>query len=157
MTPDGLSLAISAHRARLLAAFRNEGAESWADARSSYGVGEQSARDAELRACLEAVAAWGRMAAAQVEGGAALVMQLDALVRETMKEIAPATGAKAGLAAIFANATANAGWWKQQWQGISTTQAARCRSCGARQETALVFDCPYCGQFLYAAPGEGYS
>ncbi len=155
MTPEEVSLAVAAHRARLLAAFRNEGSERWEEARASYGVGAQVTRDAELRGCLEAVTGWGRAMASQLEGGAGLMGQLEGLVRETMKEVAPATGAKAGLSAIFANATASAGWWKQQWHGVSATQAARCRSCGARQETALVFDCPYCGSFLYAAPGEG--
>lgn len=154
MTLYELADAVGAHRERLLGAYRDE--EPWEPVRASYGVEALGHRDAELRACLEAVAAWGKHAAQQLGGDEAPVLaaRVDELVRDTMKEIAPAptTGAKAGLAAIFANATAHVGWWKERYGKVKLTDAARCRTCGARQTQALVFDCMHCGQFLYGDP-----
>jgi hypothetical protein len=154
MTPEELADAISMHRARLLAAFRGE--EPWEPVRESYGVPPTGPREAELRACLEAVAIWGSDAARRLGGpqGTALAAHLADLVRETMNEAspAPATGSKAGLGMIFANATANVGWWKERYGKVKQTYVARCRHCGGKHTTALAFHCPYCGRFLYDDP-----
>ncbi|MCB9612841.1 MAG: hypothetical protein H6722_10360 [Sandaracinus sp.] len=155
MTPDELADAVSMHRARLLAAFRGE--EPWEPVAESYGVTPTGAREAELRACLEAVATWGRDAASRLgPPGVGITAHLADLVRETMNEIAPAptTGGKAGLAMIFANATASVSWWKERYGKVKTIYVARCRFCGGKQTTALAFHCPYCGRFLYADPKQ---
>jgi hypothetical protein len=151
MTPDELADAISMHRARLLAAFRGE--EPWEPVRETYAVPSLGGREAELRACLEAVAAWGTEAARRL-GAPALAAHLADLVRETMNEVspAPATGGKAGLAMIFANATAHVGWWKERYGKVKQIYVARCRHCGGKHTTALAFHCPYCGRFLYDDP-----
>lgn len=154
MTADELGQVVVMHRQRLVSAFRDPGA--WGPVRASYGVGDLGAREPEMRACLEALCGWARTAAGGIGGQAAtdLTARLGDLVRETMDEVAPpATGAKAGLAAIFKNATANVGWWKQRAGDARPIHVARCRSCGATQTTALLFDCEYCGNFLYGNPG----
>ncbi len=149
MSPDDLGDVIAAHRARLLAAYRGE--EAWEEARATYGVGALGAREAELRACLEALSAWAQSAARALgPSGTALAAHAADLVRETMAELAgPATGAKAGLSMIFANATANVGFWKEKAGKVRQAYVARCRHCGGRQLNALVFECSYCGRFLY--------
>lgn len=149
MSPEDLRDVIAAHRARLLAAYRGE--EAWDEARASYGVGALGAREPELRACLEALAAWAQNAAhALGPAGTALAAHVAELVKETMSELSPpATGAKAGLSMIFANATASVGFWKEKAGKAKQAYVARCRHCGGRQMSALLFDCSYCGRFLY--------
>jgi hypothetical protein len=153
MTPEELADAVASHRSRLLAAYRGD--EPWDEVRASYEVASSGAREAELRACLEAVVAWGTAAARSLGPSATgLAAHLADLVRETMNEVSPppSTGAKAGLAMIFANATANVSWWKEKYGAVKNVYVARCRYCGGKQTTALAFHCPYCGRFLYDDP-----
>jgi len=150
MSPEELGGLVAAHRSRLLAAHRGE--EAWDAVLASYGVTAQGSREAELRACLTALAAWARDAANTLGGAAGVALAAHAadLVSETMRELAPpATGSRTGLSMIFANATANVGFWKERYGHARGTYAARCRHCGARQLVALVFECPYCDRFLY--------
>lgn len=150
MSPDALGDVIAAHRARLLGAYRGE--EAWEEVRATYGVGALGSREAELRACLEALSGWASAAARGLgPAGIALAAYAADLVKETMSELAPpATGAKAGLAMIFANANANVGFWKERAGKVKQAYVARCRHCGGHQQNALVFDCSYCGRLLYA-------
>lgn len=156
LTLHALADAVSMHRARLLAAFRGE--EAWEPVCESYGVAPTGPREQQLRACLEAVAGWGSEAARRVGGAEAMALsaRLADLVRETMNEVSPppTTGSKAGLAMIFANATANVGWWKERYGKVKTVYVARCRHCGGKQTAALAFHCPYCGRFLYSDPKQ---
>ncbi len=137
---------VALHRTRLVDAYEDD--QEWASVRASYDVGALGDRNQELRACLGKVAALARSHAGDHSN---LHNHLDQLVEETLREVeqAPSTGASAGLSAIFANATANVSWWKQRSTQVGATFTSNCRTCGAAQETALLFECEYCGDFLY--------
>jgi hypothetical protein len=131
---------LAAHRARLLGAFRGG---TWAPTAAAYqAIGPTPL--AQLESALRAVESWGR----HVTADPAVHAHLDTFVREALDEVAPATGAVAGLAGIFANATAHAGWWAAQTDG-TTSYVATCASCGATQQRVLTFTCERCDQPLY--------
>jgi hypothetical protein len=132
---------LSAHRAHLLQAFRGP---AWGAVAASYGA-TAATRPDQLRQALTAVEQWAR----QVGPTPEVAAHLDTFVSEAMDEAVPKQGAVAGLAMIFANATANAGWWAQQRAGAGSTYVARCHGCGATQQKVLIFDCQYCGAPLY--------
>ena len=149
---------VAMHRERLVEAYGDN--RQWAEVRSSYEVAEQGDRQRELRDCLAEVAAYARARLpADAAGAAELNQHLDDLIDDTLEEVKPApkTGATAGLGAIFANATANVSWWKKQSsRRVGATFTSDCRTCGAAQETALLFECEYCGSFLYGDFREEY-
>jgi len=162
--PGQLAEIVAAHRERILASHRGgDGAEPWASVRSAYGV-PVSAREQELEACLDAVVAWARESLPGLAPGApgepdaaSLDAHLAGLVAETRRELSPPTsgaGGVAGLGAIFANATANVGWWQERFRQVKEVSVIRCRTCGSRQEQALVFACAYCGREMFGDPKD---
>ena len=150
---------VAMHRSRLLEAFEDD--QEWDKVRSSYGIEGLNTPEDELRACLTEVTRWAQARVSDAHPGAQPFRNhLSSLVDDTVDEAtstAPQTGASAGLGAIFANATANVGWWEQQSQRIGATVTSNCQTCGAAQETALVFECEYCGSFLYEDFREDFS
>ena len=131
---------LAAHRNHLIAAFRGP---DWDAVATAYGAVGDS-REAQLQGALEAVVTWARRLTADPE----VLTHLDGFVRETLDEVAPKTGAVAGLAMIFANATAHTGWWAARY-AAKTTDVADCDGCGAPQLRVLHFECEYCGEPLY--------
>jgi hypothetical protein len=131
---------LSAHRKRIVDAF---GTPQWSAVAEAYGAGDDAPK-VQLKTALENVVAWAR----QLTDDAAVLGHLDAFVDEATKAASPSTGATAGLAMIFANATANTGWWAAQYS-TSTTYVADCKGCGAPQLRVLHFVCEYCGNPLY--------
>lgn len=58
-------------------------------------------------------------------------------------------GASARLGQVFANATENVDFWKDQWQGAKNVLVLLCKNCGAPQEKTRDFRCGYCGGELF--------
>lgn len=142
MDPAALFGMIAAHRSRLLEAYRGP---EWAEVARAYGL-EDAPREVQLRAALDAVAAWGSSLLG--DGAAEGRAQLERFTEDALAETRPKTGALAGLGAIFANATANVGWWAQRASSAGSIVAS-CPGCGATQRKVLEFRCEYCGGELY--------
>ena len=138
--PMQLIQTLAAHRGHLLSAYRGS---EWPEVAEAYGA-TGSTREEQLRGALGAVEAWARGLTRDPE----LLERLATFTTEAMSEVGPKTGATAGLAMIFANATANVGWWAEQ-RSSGTSYVATCNSCGASQQRLLEFTCQYCGSPLY--------
>lgn len=135
----GLVAHVAAHRARLLAAYAGP---QWATVAAAYGA-RQGTRHDQLEFALNAVVSWSR----QLTDDPRILAHLDALTAGALDEVAPAR-ARTGLAAIFANAQANTGFWAEQMSS-ETSYVAACQSCGAPQMRVLHFACEHCERPLY--------
>lgn len=136
---------LAAHRKHLLDAYKGP---QWPEVAQHYGA-SGATREAQLRSALESVVAWAR----RFPSAAAISDRLDRFTADALDEASPKTGATAGLSMIFANATANTGWWAAKYS-TTTTYIADCSSCGAPQQKVLVFVCQYCGNPLYEEESE---
>lgn len=144
-----LCAVVAGHRGRLLGAWR--AGEAFDAVAGEYG-GSGGTRREVLRSALDAVRRWALAAAEGLDLDPALRQRLEHLTEDAMAEVGPEHGARAGLGAIFANATASTGWWAARSGGA--VQVARCPGCGASQQRILCFECQYCGGALYPRGGE---
>jgi ribosomal protein L37AE/L43A len=105
---------------------------------------------------LDQIRGWHQPALAADSAAAGRVQALGQLVQKLAKEqrrayedsIKPKTGT-AGLAGIFANASATAKLTPWADLEIDEHFSLSCPSCGSPQRTRLVFDCEYCGSSLF--------
>jgi hypothetical protein len=147
--PETLCAVVAGHRKRLLEAWRGP---AWDAVAAEYGATGATRREA-LRAALDAVRAWALSLAEGAEIDASLRDHLTRLTDDALREVGPEHGARAGLAAIFANATASTGWWAAR-TAAAAALVASCPGCGASQQRILCFECQYCGGALYPSASD---